>query len=102
MPRRPKTWFMQRRYQVGARLRSLREGQQLSQEGLGELVGIDRKTVNRYEVGARAMNIDRAHALADALDVPVSWLFTDTWSTPGTPGAEADDLPPPPATPRHR
>ncbi len=101
MPRRPKTWFMQRRYQVGARLRSLREGQQLSQEGLGELVGIDRKTVNRYEVGARAMNIDRAHALADALDVPVSWFFTDVWSHAPGGGEGVAREPDPPATPRH-
>lgn len=93
---------MQRRYQVGARLRSLREGQQLSQEGLGELVGIDRKTVNRYEVGARAMNIDRAHALADALDVPVSWLFSDAWVHASEHGEAPGEPPKPSATPRHR
>jgi transcriptional regulator with XRE-family HTH domain len=73
---------MQRRYQVGARLRSLREGKDFSQEHFGELVGIDRKSVNRYEVGSRAMNIDRAHVLADALDAPVSWLFSDDWTRP--------------------
>ena len=69
-------------------MRSLRESAELSQEALGERVGLDRKSINRYEVGARAMTIDRAHQIALALDVPVVWLFTDSWYSD-------DDAPPP-------
>ena len=70
------------RQTVGDRLRSLRRGQRVTQEGLAEALGVDRKTINRWERGHHAMSIDHAWRIADVLDVPPNWLFTDDWTRP--------------------
>lgn len=62
-------------------MRSLREARDLSQEDLAELLGWDRKVVNRLETGWRVMTIDQAAYIAKALNVPVAWLFSDAWTT---------------------
>ena len=81
---RPEPWIMRYRLEAGSRIRSLREARNLSQEDLSELAGVDRKTVNRLETGARALTIDQAARLARALDgIPVDWFFRDDWELPG-------------------
>ena len=46
----------------------------LSQEKLGELTGLDRKTINRIEQGAYATSIDHLLLIADALQVDLADL----------------------------
>lgn len=70
----PPTWVITRRQAIGAKVRATREAQKLSQEKLGELVDLDRKTINRIEQGVHATLIDHLIRIADALDTPLADL----------------------------
>lgn len=72
----PLPWVLQRRRRVGYRIRALREDRGLSQEDLGELSGLDRKTINRLERALRSPNVDQLVVISKALDVPTGALFT--------------------------
>lgn len=76
---RPAT--IRRREQVGDRLRSLRRAKGLSQRSLADLVGIDVRTIGALENGVKGPTLDALFDLADALGVPVTWLFVDDWTT---------------------
>lgn len=67
-------WVLTRRRAIGAAIRAARERQKISQERLGELVDLDRKTVNRIEQGTHATLIDHLIRIADALDTPLADL----------------------------
>ncbi|MCX4703847.1 helix-turn-helix domain-containing protein [Streptomyces sp. NBC_01373] len=67
-------WVIARRRKIGDQVRAARLAQKLSQEKLGELVDLDRKTVNRIEQGSHATLIDHLIVIADALDVPLADL----------------------------
>jgi DNA-binding XRE family transcriptional regulator len=87
---RPAT--IRRREQVGDRLRSLRRAQGISQRALADQVGIDVRSIGALENGTKSVTLDAVLDLADALKVPITWLFTDDWSTPdggGSGGGEA-------------
>lgn len=75
MPSDPQPdWVLTRRRAIGDNIRAARSARKLSQESLAELVGVDRKTVNRIEQGAYATSIDRLIIIAHALGVPLSDL----------------------------
>ncbi|GAA0848736.1 helix-turn-helix transcriptional regulator [Streptosporangium amethystogenes subsp. fukuiense] len=57
------------------RLRELREAHGLTQEQLGELAEVDRKTINRIENGMYSPHLDKVFQIADALPIPVRHLF---------------------------
>lgn len=63
------------RRQFGLRLRELREGLGLTQERLGELADVDRKTINRIENGMYSPHLDKVFQISDALRVPTRDLF---------------------------
>lgn len=67
-------WVLTRRQAIGDNVRAARTGRKLTQEKLGELVGLDRKTVNRIEQGTHATLIDHLLLIADALDTPLADL----------------------------
>jgi transcriptional regulator with XRE-family HTH domain len=77
---RPAT--IRRREQIGDRIRSLRRGRNLTQRALGEIVGIDERSIGGIENGRTSITIDAALDIADALRVPVVWLFSDDWEMP--------------------
>src|ERR1043166_2099115 len=64
--------------QVGARLRLRRNMLGLSQEKLGEAIGLTFQQVQKYERGANRIGASRLHELSRVLDVPVSFFFDDT------------------------
>jgi transcriptional regulator with XRE-family HTH domain len=64
--------------QVGARLRLRRNMLGLSQEKLGEVIGLTFQQVQKYERGANRIGASRLHELSRVLDVPVSFFFDDT------------------------
>lgn len=68
------TWVITRRQAIGTNIRAAREVQKYSQEKLGQLVDLDRKTINRIEQGAHAALIDHLIRIAQALEVPLSDL----------------------------
>src|SRR3954463_12698533 len=63
---------------VGARLRLGRNKPGLSQEKLGEAIGLTFQQVQKYERGANRIGASRLHELSRVLDVPVSFFFDDT------------------------
>lgn len=67
-------WVLTRRQAIGTNVRAARIERKLTQEKLGELVGLDRKTVNRIEQGTHATLIDHLLLIADALGVPLADL----------------------------
>src|SRR6476469_6209872 len=63
---------------VGARLRLRRNMLGLSQERLGEAIGLTFQQVQKYERGANRIAASRLHELSRVLNIPVSFFFDDT------------------------
>lgn len=70
----------------GARIRELRESASMTQEKLGHMSNVNRRTVQRAERGS-SLQMETLSSLAAALDVPVSQIVTI-----GTPPEDVDDL----------
>jgi transcriptional regulator with XRE-family HTH domain len=62
---------------VGARVRLRRTLLGLSQERLGEAIGLTFQQVQKYERGANRIGASRLYDLSRVLDVPVSFFFED-------------------------
>lgn len=67
-------WVLPRRRAIGDAIRAARTSRKLSQEKLGELVDLDRKTINRIEQGTHSPLLDHLLLIADALDTPLADL----------------------------
>jgi transcriptional regulator with XRE-family HTH domain len=62
---------------VGARVRLRRTLLGMSQEKLGEAIGLTFQQVQKYERGANRVGASRLFDLSRVLDVPVSFFFDD-------------------------
>lgn len=62
---------------VGARVRLRRTLLGLSQEKLGESLGLTFQQVQKYERGANRIGASRLYDLSRVLDVPMSYFFED-------------------------
>ncbi|MEW5726807.1 MAG: helix-turn-helix transcriptional regulator [Pseudomonadota bacterium] len=62
---------------VGARVRLRRTLLGMSQERLGELLGLTFQQVQKYERGANRIGASRLFDLSRVLDVPVSYFFEE-------------------------
>ena len=62
---------------VGARIRVRRTLLGLSQEKLGEMIGLTFQQVQKYERGSNRVGASRLFDLARVLDVPMSFFFED-------------------------
>jgi len=62
---------------VGSRLRLRRNMLGISQEKLGESLGITFQQIQKYEKGSNRVGASRLQAIASILDVPVSFFFED-------------------------
>lgn len=60
---------------VGNRVREMRIRKGLSQQALGEQVGVSFQQIQKYERGTNRMGSSRLIQIADVLDVPVSTFF---------------------------
>jgi transcriptional regulator with XRE-family HTH domain len=58
----------------GIQLATARKNKALSQEQLGNLIGIDKRIISRYEKGQTLPSIDVAKKMADALHVSLDYL----------------------------
>ena len=78
--------------QVGARVRLRRNMLGLSQEKLGEALGLTFQQVQKYERGANRIGASRLHELSRVLDVPVAFFFDDMdpVRAPAIPGGFAE------------
>jgi transcriptional regulator with XRE-family HTH domain len=73
---------------VGSRVRLRRMMLGMSQEKLGEALGITFQQIQKYEKGTNRIGASRLQHIATVLTVPVAFFFEDA---PGTP-AEAASL----------
>ncbi|MEM7023974.1 MAG: helix-turn-helix transcriptional regulator [Pseudomonadota bacterium] len=71
---------------VGKRLRLRRTLLGMSQERLGELLGLTFQQVQKYERGANRIGSSRLYELGQILDVPISFFFDDMPQTQGVAG----------------
>jgi transcriptional regulator with XRE-family HTH domain len=62
---------------VGSRIRLRRNMLGMSQEKLGENLGITFQQVQKYEKGTNRVGASRLQAIASTLEVPVSFFFDD-------------------------
>lgn len=59
----------------GRQIRELRKSRGLSQEQLGEQIGIDQKHMSKIELGKSYPSLDRLIRIAKVLQVPLPTLF---------------------------
>ncbi|GLU26377.1 MULTISPECIES: helix-turn-helix domain-containing protein [Brucella/Ochrobactrum group] len=77
---------------VGSRIRLRRNMLGLSQEKLGESLGITFQQIQKYEKGTNRVGASRLQAISSILTVPVSFFFEDApGSSATTPGGFAED-----------
>lgn len=62
---------------TGGRIRKYRERRHLTQKRLGELTGIAEATIESYESQIHSPELETVVKIANALEVPVSFLLTD-------------------------
>lgn len=62
---------------VGSRIRMRRQIINMSQERLGELLGITFQQVQKYEKGSNRISASRLYYTAKTLGVPVQFFFED-------------------------
>ena len=60
---------------VGSRVRMRRMLAGMSQEGLGEALGITFQQVQKYEKGTNRVSASRLQQISRVLDVPTSFFF---------------------------
>jgi transcriptional regulator with XRE-family HTH domain len=68
---------------VGGRIRMRRKMLGLSQEKLGERLGITFQQIQKYEKGTNRVGASRLQAMSDALEVPVAYFFPESTSSDG-------------------
>ena len=56
---------------VGQRLRAARQLRKLSQERLGEMLGVSFQQIQKYEKGTNRLSATRVHEIAEVLSLPV-------------------------------
>ncbi|WP_336154506.1 XRE family transcriptional regulator [Fusobacterium polymorphum] len=60
---------------VGKMIKELRIKKNISQEGLANILSVNRATIANYESGRRALTIDKLEELLDALDTSLADFF---------------------------
>lgn len=77
---------------VGSRIRLRRNMLGMSQEKLGENLGITFQQIQKYEKGTNRVGASRLQAIASIMSVPVSFFFEDAPGHDGAPrGGFAED-----------
>ncbi|MCX5494908.1 helix-turn-helix transcriptional regulator [Kaistia dalseonensis] len=71
---------------VGSRVRLRRMMQSMSQEKLGESLGITFQQIQKYEKGTNRIGASRLQHIASVLQVPVSFFFEDAPGGPAESG----------------
>ena len=73
---------------VGSRVRMRRTMAKMSQEKLGEALGVTFQQVQKYEKGTNRIGASRMQQISETLNVPISFFFEDA---PGSENSEFDD-----------
>ena len=62
---------------LGKKLYKTRRARGITQERLGELVGLSKRMIAHYEVGSKAMTVEYLQKIAETLGVTVSYLLEE-------------------------
>lgn len=76
---------------IGARIRLRRNMIGMSQEKLGEALGITFQQIQKYEKGTNRVGGSRLQAIAQHLNVPVAHFFEDAPSATGQPSSASSE-----------
>lgn len=76
---------------VGSRIRLRRNMIGISQEKLGERLGITFQQIQKYEKGTNRVGASRLQAIASILDVPVAFFFQDAPNLEGQPASGMEE-----------
>lgn len=63
---------------IGENIKNLRKEKKISQEQLSEITGIPRSSIGRYERGEKYPNVKVLNKIAEALQIPMSLITTDS------------------------
>ncbi|MFC8679821.1 helix-turn-helix domain-containing protein [Streptomyces griseorubiginosus] len=74
MPEQEPDWCVLRRRAIGERIRTARRFRKLTQEQLAHLIGVDRRTIHRYETALRDAPLSVLVLIADALEMQLALL----------------------------
>ena len=80
---------------VGARVRMRRMMLGMSQEKLGDALGLTFQQVQKYEKGANRIGASRLQQISHILQVPVSFFFEGAPHVPGQPSGGFSEAPSP-------
>jgi len=75
---------------VGSRVRMRRMMLSMSQEKLGDALGLTFQQVQKYEKGTNRIGASRLQQISNILQVPVAFLFDGAPDTPGSPRSAKD------------
>src|SRR5437867_6573283 len=80
---------------VGSRVRMRRMMLAMSQEKLGDALGLTFQQVQKYEKGANRIGASRLQQIAHTLQVPVSFFFEGAPAVPGHHATGTSEAPSP-------
>ena len=80
---------------VGSRVRMRRMMLNMSQEKLGDALGLTFQQVQKYEKGTNRIGASRLQQIANILQVPVSFFFEGAPHIPGSPTTGMSEAPSP-------
>ena len=78
---------------VGARVRMLRTMLGMSQDKLGDSLGLTFQQIQKYEKGVNRIGASRLFEIAKVLEIPIQFLFEDFDSFTNTPYGFAENAP---------
>ena len=76
---------------VGTRVRLRRQVMKMSQEKLGDQLGVTFQQVQKYERGANRVGASRLWKMSQVLDVPVGFFYDGLEEMGGSPEFASDD-----------
>ena len=77
---------------TGQRIAAKRRELNLSQEGLGEALGVSRQSIYKWESDASLPDIDKLVALSRLFSVPVGWLLGEEERPAGQADGQSAEL----------
>ena len=77
---------------VGDNLKLFRNEKKLTQQELGEMLGVKKSTISRWESGERSMTIENVKKISHLLEIPVGAFFSSNDSYESTKGWDEDNF----------
>lgn len=68
-------YILSKRLEIGTNLKELREAKGLTQDQLGELIGLAKSAISRIEAGKWNFGIDTLNAFCIALEVDIKFVL---------------------------